>query len=310
VALHAVAENLVEEDAGSAARENRRPHEGFGLGRFEQRGSVVGHAVDGRQQALVVGQAIRVDRLEGIEGAHVGAVGGFGGGGNDHARETASLHDARTFGIDEVLGVRLGRHRHMRGENAGVILKAGREFAHAVAPGLFVELHLRRRMDRDHRRLARKIVGIVGFGHAHLGVGLDPDEALGGQLVSPIGIQPHEALEGIDVVLERNEDPRREAARLGSPGAAHAVVVVELGRAHAHGNIENAIGSVAVGLQGAEGGGKGMHLRFGNFVAQEVRRRVRLVLESEEIAAQFLRHGVEQHRRLGRRKSGRGEKQK
>jgi hypothetical protein len=94
MAFDPVPENLVEEDARCAPGEDRRPHERLGLRRFEELGCVVGHAVNRRQQRLVVGKTVRVDCLEGLEGLQVGAVGGFGGGGNHHARESAAVHQA------------------------------------------------------------------------------------------------------------------------------------------------------------------------------------------------------------------------
>ena len=78
VAFDAVAEDLVEEDAGGAAGEDRRSDEGLGLGGLEQFGNVVGHAVDGGEHHLVVGQAGFIHGLEGFERADVGAVGGLG----------------------------------------------------------------------------------------------------------------------------------------------------------------------------------------------------------------------------------------
>ena len=267
MAFDPMSENLVEENARCPAGEDRRPHERFGLRRFEELGGVVGHAVNRRQQNLVVGKAVRVDCLEGLESLQVGAVGRFGGGGNHHARESAAMHQAAAFGIDEVFGFALRRDRNVRGQHAGVILKARRELTHTGLPGLFVEFQLRRRRDRDHRRLVGKIVGIVGLGDTHLGVGLDADQTLGGELVGAVRIQPQKALDGIDAVFKWQRDTRCESARRSSVGTAHAMVVVELGRSHAHRSIETAGSAIAVGLERSQGCGEGMALRFRHFVA-------------------------------------------
>ncbi len=148
---------------------------------------------------------------------------------------------ARPFGIHEVARIGLAGNRHVGGEHAGIIVEARRKLADTRLPVLLVELQLGRGLDRHRGRLDRKIVRAVLFRHLHLGVGLDADEPLGGGAIGAVGLQPQAALDGVGVVLEGQgggRGPSNAAAPTASACQPHVVVIVELGRAYAHRDIQ------------------------------------------------------------------------
>ena len=224
VAFDAMAEDLVEEDAGGAPGEDRRTDEGLGLGGLQEFGDIVGHAVDRRQDHLVVRQPRFVHRFKGLKRADVGAVRGLGSGVDHDAGEPAPVGHARTFGIHQVAGVGLAQHGDVRGQHGLVVLKAGRVLADLLLPLRFGEFQLARNLDEVGRGLRGEIVGVVRFGHLDLRVGLDADQPLCRRAIGAIGLQPQPPFDGVDVVLEGDQRPRGEL----SPISAHPVVVVQL----------------------------------------------------------------------------------
>ena len=106
------------------------PDERLGLRRLEQLRKIVRHAVDGRQQDLVVRQPGGIDGFEGFEGAQVGAVGRLGRGGNrDPGESAAVLHAAMPSVLTRYRVSVCAERRHVRSEHARVVLEAVRELA-------------------------------------------------------------------------------------------------------------------------------------------------------------------------------------
>ena len=180
------------------------------------------------------------------------------------------------------------------------MLEARGQLADAFAPRRFVELQLGRRLLKDGRFLGGKIVGIVLVRHLHLGIRLDPDQAFSGRAISAIGLQPQPPLDGVDIVFVGKRGARGELAAF----APHPVVVIELGGADPHRDIQKAFLSALGRRKRSQRAGNRPDLLFRDFVAHEVRRRVRFLLQSAEVTVQLLGHGVEQDRRLGRGDSG------
>ena len=87
-----------------------------------------------------------------------------------------------------------------------------------------------------------------------------------------------------------------------------AVVVVQLGAADAHGNVQVAALAAAGGGDGAERGGNHVVFLLGDLVAQEVGRRVGLLFQNAEIAVQLVAHSVQDGGRLGDRPEKQEEK--
>ena len=280
VAFDAVAEDLVEEDAGGAPGEDGRADERLGLGGLQQFGDVVGHAVDGRQNHLVVRQPRFLHRLKGLKRAHVGAVGGLGRSVDRHARKPAPVSHARTFGIHQVARVRLAQHGNVRGEHARVVPEAARVLADLLLPLGLGEFQLARDLHEGGRGLGGEIVGIVRLGHLHLGVGLDTDQPLRRRTIRAVGFQPEPPLDGVGVVLEGDEGAGGELP----PIATHPVVVVELRGTDADGDVQGAALAPGGGIHRAQRARHRAEFLLRDLVAQEVRRWIGFVSQNPEIA--------------------------
>jgi hypothetical protein len=118
---------------------------------------------------------------------------------------------------------------------------------------------------------------------------------LRGGAVDGISVHPQAALEGVGVIVEREEGAVGERGGV----AADAVVVVELRGADAKRDVEGAGLRTVLRGEHSAGGGQQVRLLLSDGVGQEVGRRVGLRPEGGEVTFHF--GGQDLHeRRLGR----------
>ena len=252
------------------------PTNGSASGACSRFGDVVGHAVDGRGQRLVVRAGPTASTASKVSNVLRSVP--------SAALAEAEMKRARIRGRARCARLRYSRSSGCR---SGPIPRRAKS-AHWGSCRSATRACGRGRATRPHRScslggasratsrlLGRKIVRIVGGRHLHLGVGLDADEPLGGGAVGAIRFQPQPPLDGVGDVLEGDERAGGELAAV----VPHAVVVVQFGRSDTHRNVQRAGLAVARAVDRPERRRQRAVIDFRDLVAQKVGRRVGFLLQ-------------------------------
>lgn len=148
-----------------------------------------------------------------------------------------------------------------------------------------------------------KVVRSVLFGDGGLLVGLGLSVSLGGGPPGAVGLEPQGIANGVRHVVHGDDRADAKLAALATDG----MIVIELRAAHADGDVEDASAAVAVSVDGAVGGDNGITLVLGHLIRDVIRRRFRLLPESDEISLQLVLKDTGEIRRKSR---GKQQKQK
>src|SRR5262249_31318299 len=140
----------------------------------------------------------------------------------------------------------------------------------------------------------REIVGCVFLGDLDLRIRLNADQTFRGGAIRPVGLQPQAPLDRRYDVLEWNDSAARDLAGI----AAHPMVVVEFLVPDTDRNVEYARLAAIRRIDRPQRAGHRLELLFGDLVAQEIGRWVGLFFEGVKVSGEFLRHAVQQDRRL------------
>ena len=271
-----MSEHFVEEHASGAPGKNRRPGVGIDDGRFAQRVEVVDHSVYRRQHRVVAWQRAGIAHGEGFVARQRHAVLGNRAGAEAqselrpagaHSRSLAAHEPAlfdralkrRATAVDVlVVGERRGVAPHLR-------LPCIRIDGIDIQRGDFAQV-LDRRFLGEIRRLVLRI-------DLHFDVRPHFGEVLRGFLVVLIGRVPDHAADRVDVVFDGDQRLRAALPARGfpqRPGTVQHVV------ANADVHVEVPALAAIAESERAERSRRGNRLRLGDFVAQEIGRRLLL----------------------------------
>ena len=297
LAFEAVAEDLVEEDGGGAAAEDRRAVEGLSDGSFAEGDEVLGHRDGLVGQGLLVGEMRSVVGLEGLGAEEVHTVGGAGAGDDDKTGDVAGCGDFSSFRGDEVVGLGGGLKGDVVEEDLGILLEDAGELAKAILPGVAVDDENRRGREQIIGRLVfiGEVCGTVLFFGADLLLGLHLEVAVEGFGVAAVGGEPEAASEGGSVVGQGERDG-------GECAVAMVAVGVVLGwGAEANLDVGDAAATLVRGNDGAKLRGHGNAVGVGDGIAEEVGLGLlggigRVVSEGVHRAMQLGLHGVDEDR--------------
>ena len=171
------------------------PTIGLDLRRLQQRGQILGHAIDGRRDHFVLRQPGGIDRFEAVERLQIHAVFSLAVRAMITMRAKPRPYCRR---VPSVLAKYLvsvwPKSLTLRGEDAGILLETRRRAcACARSSGSLSKLSFGRLLGVHGGFFAGEIVGLVLLRHLHLRVGLDLDEPLGGGAIGAIGFEPEAA---------------------------------------------------------------------------------------------------------------------
>src|SRR6185369_6072421 len=114
-------------------------------------------------------------------------------------------------------------------------------------------------------------------------VGANTNEAFSGQTIGAVGIEPKPALQCEGDILDHDRGAGGKVRAL----ATYAVIVVELGAADTHADVEIGVAGVIAGRDGSETGRNHGVILFGNGVRHEIRGGIGLLLEPAKIPVQL-----------------------
>ena len=218
VALHAMAEDLVEEHA------RRRARTGSPAPRTDRRSAPAAAARAGRSStgprraARTRRAGRRRSREEAAVERQLHAVGSLGRRLDHDAAEQLAGGDARPLAVGVVAVRRFDRERDVAAEDQRIVAERRREPAQPLLPGAGIDGVRRRWLGVDLRLFAREVrCGIVGL-DLRGGVGARAGERLGGLPVGAIGPAPQLQADRRVGVGQRQVDARDARARaLPSP---------------------------------------------------------------------------------------------
>jgi hypothetical protein len=184
---------------------------------------------------------------------------------------------------------------HLRSQDAGSPPKLRRPPPQPARPALHVESRPDHRLHVHHRFLEREIVRLVLGRHFHFPLRADLDEPLDRHPVGAIRLAPHALPNGCRLVFDRQRHRCGELRLL----ARDAVVVIQLRAADTNGHVQPAPVLLLDGFHGAQRRRHADSLPLGDFVADEIRRRIAFLAQNAEVPVQLFGQDRQQAGTLG-----------